>query len=318
VQGFLSETMKFLLNIVNNMNILNRAMVATLPLVPKPIVKRFAIRYIAGDKLSDAVELTQRLNSRSIMTTIDVLGESIQSKQDAIDAKIQCLEVLDAIDKNKLNANHSLKPTSLGLGIDYEFCLQNLTEIIKKAYELGQFVRIDMEDSPYTTKTIDLYNNIYRNYANCGVVIQSYMRRSMDDVRELVKNGTNFRLCKGIYIEPKEIAYKGKREIRDNYLKLLRKMFENNCYVGIATHDSYLIEGALKMINEFKKKKNEYEFQMLFGVRERLRDKISAEGHRIRIYVPFGTHWYNYSIRRFKENPYMAIYAIKALLMRGR
>lgn len=300
------------------MNILNRAMVATLPIIPKPIIKKFAKRYVAGDALADAVELTNNFNSKGIMSTIDVLGESIKSKDEAIAAKNECLEVLDAIDKNKLNANHSVKPTSLGLGIDYEFCMQNLAEIVKKAYELGQFVRIDMEDSPYTTKTIKLYNDLFKSYQNCGVVIQAYMRRSMDDVTELVKTGTNFRLCKGIYIEPKEIAYKGRQEIRDNYLNLLRVMFENNCYVGIATHDSFLIEGAMKMIDEFKKKKNEYEFQMLYGVRERLRDNIVSDGHRMRIYVPFGTHWYNYSIRRFKENPYMAVYAIKALVTRGR
>jgi proline dehydrogenase len=252
------------------------------------------------------------------MTTIDVLGESVQNKQDAIDSKNECLDVLEAIDKNSLNANHSLKPTSIGLGIDYEFCLQNLLEIVKRASEFGQFVRIDMEDSPYTTKTLNLYNDLLKSCQNCGVVIQAYMRRSMDDVKELVKTKTNFRLCKGIYIEPKEIAYKGKQEVRDNYLKLLRAMFENNCYVGIATHDSYLIEGAMKMIDEFGKKKNEYEFQMLFGVRERIRDKIVSDGHRMRIYVPFGTHWYKYSVRRFKENPYWAVYAIKALFTGGR
>ena len=300
------------------MNILNKIMVGTLPLVPKPVVRKFANRYIAGDKLSDAVKLTKKLNDKGIMATIDVLGESIETKQDATNAKNECLEVLEAIDKNKLNANHSLKPTSLGLAIDVDFCLQNLTQIVKRAYEIGQFVRIDMEDSPYTTKTINLYKELYKSYQNCGVVIQSYMRRSMDDVAGLVKMGTNFRLCKGIYIEPKEIAYKGKQEVRDNFLNLLRAMFENNCYVGIATHDSYLIDGAYKMIEEFKKNKNEYEFQMLLGVRERLRDKIAADGHRMRIYVPFGTHWYNYSIRRFKENPYMAVYAIKALVTGGR
>jgi len=144
------------------------------------------------------------------------------------------------------------------------------------------------------------------------------MRRSMDDVKELVKTKTNFRLCKGIYIEPKEIAYKVKQEVRDNYINLLRVMFENNCYVGIATHDDYLIEGAYKLIDEFKKRKDEYEFQMLLGVREKVRDKIAADGHRMRIYVPFGVHWYKYSIRRFKENPNMAGYAFKALFTRGR
>ncbi|HEY3251076.1 MAG TPA: proline dehydrogenase family protein [Ignavibacteria bacterium] len=300
------------------MNILNNLFVTTLPLVPKSIVRRFANKYIAGDSLEDAVNVTKQLNDRGIMTTIDVLGEGVFSRQDAVNAKNECLEVLEAIDKNRLNANHSLKPTSLGLGIDYEFCLQNLTEIVKKANKLGQFVRIDMEDSPYTTRTLNLYEDVYKKYQNCGVVIQSYMRRSMDDVAELAKMKTNFRLCKGIYIEPVEIAYKGKQEVRDNYLKLLRLMFENNCYVGIATHDDYLIEGAYKMIAGLNKQKHEYEFQMLLGVRDKLRNKIVKDGHRMRIYVPFGVHWYKYSIRRFKENPNMAGYAFKALFTGGR
>jgi proline dehydrogenase len=169
------------------MNVLNKFFVTTLPLVPKSIVRRFANKYIAGDALQDAVNVTKQLNDRGIMTTIDVLGEGVFSKEDAIAAKKECLEVLDAIDKSKLNANHSLKPTSLGLGIDYNFCLQNFKEIVKKANELGQFVRIDMEDSPYTTKTLNLYKDAYKEYKNCGVVIQSYMRRSMDDVLALVK-----------------------------------------------------------------------------------------------------------------------------------
>ena len=300
------------------MNIFNTLFVTTLPVVPKSIIRKFANKYIAGDTLQEAVNLTRELNKKGIMATIDVLGEAVEDKQDALNAKTECLEVLKAIDKNKLAANHSLKPTSLGLGLDYGFCLQNLTEIVNRANELGQFVRIDMEDSPHTNKTINLYNDVYKHYQNCGVVIQSYMRRSMDDVKELVKTKTNFRLCKGIYIEPKEIAYKVKQEVRDNYINLLRVMFENNCYVGIATHDDYLIEGAYKLIDEFKKRKDEYEFQMLLGVREKVRDKIAADGHRMRIYVPFGVHWYKYSIRRFKENPNMAGYAFKALFTRGR
>ncbi len=300
------------------MNILNKLFVTTLPLVPKPIVRRFANKYIAGDTLDDAVELTKTLNSGGILTTIDVLGESVESKDDASEAAKECMEVLLAIDKHKLESNHSLKPTSIGLGLDYDFCLDNLKGIVKKANELGQFVRIDMEDSPYTTKTIDLYRDVYKTYRNCGVVIQSYMRRSMDDVRELVKMRTNFRLCKGIYIEPELIAYKDRQEVRDNFLSLLRLMFENSCYVGIATHDDYLIDGAYKMIEEYKKDKSEYEFQMLLGVRDKVRDRIAADGHRMRIYIPFGVHWYKYSMRRFKENPNMAGYAFKALFTGGR
>ena len=300
------------------MNIFNKMMVTALPLIPKSIIRRFANKYIAGDTLQEAVELTKELNKKGIMATIDVLGESVLSKQDASGAAKECLEVLDAIEEHKLTANHSLKPTSLGLALDYDFCLQSLTEIVKKAKEINQFVRIDMEDSPYTTKTLNLYRDVYKNYQNCGVVIQSYMRRSMDDVKELVKIKTNFRLCKGIYIEPVEIAYRNKQEVRDNYLNLLRVMFENNCYAGIATHDDFLIDGAYKMIDEFKKGKEEYEFQMLLGVRDKLRDRILAEGHRVRVYIPFGVHWYKYSIRRFKENPNMAGYAFKALFTGGK
>jgi proline dehydrogenase len=300
------------------MNIFNKMMVATLPIIPKPIIRRFANKYIAGDTLPEAVELTKTLNAKGIMTTIDVLGESVLNKNDAAEATKECLEVLDAIETGKLTANHSVKPTSLGLALDYDFGLENLTKIVKKAKELNQFVRIDMEDSPYTTKTLQIYNDVYKNYQNCGVVIQSYMRRSVADVTELVKTNTNFRLCKGIYVEPKEIAFKEKQEVRDNYLKLLRIMFENNCYVGIATHDDFLIDGAYKMIDEFKKGKDEYEFQMLLGVRDKLRDRILNDGHRIRVYVPFGVHWYKYSIRRFKENPNMAGYAFKALFTGGR
>lgn len=300
------------------MNIFNKMMVATLPIIPKPIIRRFANKYIAGDTLPEAVELTKTLNAKGIMTTIDVLGESVLNKNDAAEAAKECLEVLDAIEKGKLTANHSVKPTSLGLALDYDFGLENLTKIVKKAKELNQFVRIDMEDSPYTTKTLQLYKDVYKNYQNCGVVIQSYMRRSEADVTDLVKTKTNFRLCKGIYVEPKEIAYKEKQEVRDNYLKLLRIMFENNCYVGIATHDDFLIDGAYKMIDEFKKGKEEYEFQMLLGVRDKLRDRILSDSHRIRIYIPFGVHWYKYSIRRFKENPNMAGYAFKALFTGGK
>lgn len=293
-------------------------MVATLPFIPKAIIRKFANKYIAGDTLQEAVELTKELNKKGIMATIDVLGESVLDKQQAAAATAECLEVLDAIEANKLDANHSVKPTSLGLALDYKFGLENLTKIVKKAKELNQFVRIDMEDSPYTTKTLDLYKDVHKQYPNCGVVIQAYMRRSMDDVKELIKLNTTFRLCKGIYIEPEEIAYRDRQEVRDNYLKLLRLMFENNSYVGIATHDDYLIEGAYKMINEFKKGRDEYEFQMLLGVRDKLRDKIVSDGHRIRIYVPFGVHWYKYSIRRFKENPNMAGYAFKALFTGGK
>ena len=295
------------------MGIFNKLIVSTIPLVPRAIVRKFANKYIAGDTLQEAVDVTKRLNEKGIMTTMDVLGEDVFNRSDAEKSAKECVEVLDAIEKNKLVSNHSLKLTSLGLKIDFDFCLENLSAILEKAASMGQFVRLDMEDHTCTDDTLRVYEAAYKKHPKCGVVIQSYMRRSWDDVSKLVKTGTNFRLCKGIYVEPEEIAYKKREEVQQNYLKLLRLMFENGCYVGIATHDDVLIDGAYKMIKEFNKKPEEYEFQMLIGVRENLRDKIKNDGHRIRIYVPFGSHWYGYSIRRFKENPQVAGYIIKSI-----
>lgn len=300
------------------MGIFNKIIVGTLPLVPKAIVRKFANRYIAGEKIEHAVNTAKRLNDKGIMGTIDVLGEDVFNKDDAAKSKHECLRVLEAIDKHKLDANQSIKLTSLGLKVDYDFCLMNLTEILTVARSLNIFVRIDMEDSTCTTDTIRLFEESKKNFSNCGIVVQAHLRRTYDDVSRLVKQGANFRLCKGIYIEPEEIAFKDRQEIRTSYMKLLRLMMENNCYVGIATHDEYLTNGAYKLIDELKKTKEQYEFQMLLGVRENLRDKILKNGHRIRVYIPYGTHWYQYSIRRFKENPQMAGYIVKSILTGGK
>ncbi len=300
------------------MSILNKIIVGTLPLVPKAIVRKFANRYIAGDKLEDAISTTKKLNDKGFMATIDVLGEDIFNKEDAEKAKHECLAVLEAIDKHKLTANESIKLTSVGLKLDYDFCALNLNEIAKLADSFGQFFRIDMEDSSVTTETINLYKDVHKKYPKSGIVIQAYLKRSMDDVAVLIKENANFRLCKGIYIEPEEIAFKDKQEIRDNYMRILRLMMESGSYVGIATHDDWLIDEAYKLIDELKLGREKYEFQMLLGVRENLRDKILKDGHRIRIYIPFGTHWYQYSIRRFKENPQMAGYVMKSIFTGGR
>lgn len=300
------------------MSIINKMVVGTLPLIPKGIVRKFANRYIAGDTIEHAVAASKRLNDKGIMGTIDVLGEDVFNKEDATRSKNECLTVLDAINKHKLNSNQSIKLTSLGLKVDLDFCLSNVKEIFSKAKENNIFVRIDMEDSSVTEDTIWVFTEARKTYSNCGIVLQSYMRRTYDDAAKLIESGTNFRLCKGIYIEPVEIAFKEKQEVRDNFLKVLKLMLEKDSYVGIATHDEYLIEGAYKLIDELKKPKDRYEFQMLLGVREGMRDKIVKDGHRMRIYIPFGTHWYQYSIRRFKENPQMAGYVIKSILSGGK
>jgi len=299
------------------MNIINKAIVKTIPIVPRGIVRKFANKYIAGDKLADAVETGKRLNDKGIMGTMDVLGENVNTKEEATQAKNECIEVIEAIEKNKIDSNLSLKLTQMGLQLDFDFCMKNLMEILDAARAYKQFVRIDMEDSPVTDITIKAFEEGRKYYPKMGIVLQAYLKRSYSDASRLIESNTNFRLCKGIYVEPAEIAYKEKQEINNNYLKILRTMLEKNSYVGIATHDDALVDGAYKLLDELKKKKDEYEFQMLLGVRENLRDRILKDGHRMRVYIPFGEHWYNYCIRRFKENPHMAGYVVKALFTKN-
>ncbi len=295
------------------MNLFNQLIVKFVKLLPKAIVFVFAKRYIAGVKLEDAVNAVKELNKKGIVATMDVLGEAVSSKKECEEAKKECLDVLEAIEKNKLNSNLSLKPTQLGLGIDENFCYELISEILEKAKSYNNFVRIDMEDSPYTDATIRLFNRVREKYDNVGIVVQAYLKRTLNDVKELDKSGTNYRLCKGIYVEPAEIAYKEYQKVRDNFLDILRQMLNDGNYVGIATHDDYLVENSYKILKEKNIPKGKYEFQMLYGVKESLRDRINSNGHKLRIYVPFGEHWYKYSIRRLQENPNMAWYIVKSL-----
>jgi len=300
---------------VNAFNIL---IVRIVQLMPKSVVGFFSKKYIAGETLQEAVDFVKKLNAKGIYATMDVLGESVANKQEAIKCKNEALEVLEAIEKNKLKANLSIKPTQMGLAIDEQFAFEQIMELVKKAAEYKNFVRIDMEDSPFTDKTINLYKRIYEQYKNVGIVIQAYMRRSFDDVVTLNKIGTNYRLCKGIYVEPASIAYKDRQEVRNNYLKLLDVMFKEGNYVGIATHDKPLIDAAYSRIKNQNIPKEKFEFQMLLGVREDLRDKINSDGYKIRIYVPFGKDWYAYSVRRLKENPSVAGTIFKSFITFGR
>lgn len=295
------------------MSFFNKIIAAIVQLMPKAMVGFFSKRYIAGETLDNAVELVKKLNEKNIYATIDVLGESVKNKDEAVTAKNKALEVLDTIAKNNLKANLSIKPTQMGLAIDENFALKQISELIEKARENNNFVRIDMEDSPYTDLTFKLYRKLRDNYDNVGVVIQAYLKRTYDDVILLNKLGTNYRLCKGIYIESPNIAYKEKQVIRENYLKLLEAILKTGNYIGIATHDEYLINNASKLIKELNLTNDKFEFQMLLGVREDLRDKINSAGHKIRIYVPFGKDWYAYSVRRLKENPQIAGYVFKSL-----
>ncbi len=295
------------------MSFFNKIIVAIVQLMPKAVVGIFSKKYIAGETLDEAVEFVKTLNAKGIFATIDVLGESIKTKEEAVESKKKALQVLDTINQNKLKANLSIKPTQMGLSIDENFAFEQISELVEKAKQLNNFVRIDMEDSPYTDATFKLFRRLKEKYDNLGVVVQAYLKRSYDDVVVLNKLGTNYRLCKGIYIESPNIALKDKQAIRDNYMKVLDTILKSGNYVGIATHDEYLINEAYKKIKDMNLSKDKFEFQMLLGVREDLRDKINSDGYKIRIYVPFGKDWYPYSMRRLKENPEIAGYIFKSI-----
>ncbi len=301
------------------MSLFNSLVVKSLPIIPKSIIKQVAKRYIAGDALSDAVATVKRLQSVGAASTVDVLGEFVNSREQASRACGESSKVLDAIHVNGLPAYLSVKLTSLGFDIDDEFCASNLRSLLSSAKEKGMFVRLDMENSPYTTRTLDLYRRMRaEGFDNIGVVIQAYMRRSEQDIRDLAALNADVRLCKGIYIESADIAFKERAEIQDNYKKLLRLLIEQGMHVHIATHDDVLIDDAMKLIGETKLSKERYEFQMLLGVREERRDQIIKAGHPMRIYVPYGEDWYGYSTRRLKENPQVAGYVAKAMFGLGQ
>ncbi len=296
------------------MNLANQFILSAIELLPKPLVKRFAMRYIAGEELDDAVRVVKGIHSKQMMGTMDVLGENVSTREESLAAVGECEKVLHSINKHHLGANLSIKLTQFGLKIDEEFCHSNVKRLLGIASGVNNFIRIDMEDSSTTGETLELYGRLRsEGFENLGVVIQANMRRSEEDVRKLVSMKSNIRLCKGAYVEPEAIALKGKEEIRLNYLKLLKMLLKGKCYVGIATHDDFLIGDAYQTIQEMNLQESDYEFQMLHGVRMKLRDKIVTDGHRLRVYVPFGRSWYAYSIRRFKENPQMVGYVIRAL-----
>ncbi len=299
------------------MSLLNSLVVTSLPFIPKSIVGQISKRYIAGVSLGDAVRTVKELNRRGFVSTLDLLGEDIHEREKTTAMRSNCVEMFREIDRSALNANVSVKLSQLGLRIDKSLCYQNVRAVVEEAKKLKNFVRIDMEDSTTTSDTLEVYRKLRdEGFENVGVVLQAYMKRSDADVRQLVKLKANFRLCKGIYIESPDIAHKDREDIRRNYILLLRTMVENGCYVGIATHDEYLIEKSYDIIQQNGLKSSQYEFQMLLGVREPLRDSIIKAGHRLRVYVPYGEQWYAYSIRRLKENPQIAGYVIRETLGR--
>jgi proline dehydrogenase len=297
----------------------NKLVVACLPLVPRPIIRKISSRYIAGDHLGDAIATARRLQAdEGAHATIDVLGEFVDSRERALKECADSHAVLDAIAANDLRATAglSIKPTSLGLSLDEDFGFENIKGLAEKARDLGVFMRIDMENTPYTDATLRVYRRLREDgFDRVGIVLQAMLHRTEQDLRDHLEYRPSVRLCKGIYREDRDVAWHGRDEIRDSFKRLLRIMAEHGLFCAIATHDDPLIEDAYDVIAAHGLGADDYEFQMLLGVKEKMRRQILAAGHRLRVYVPFGEDWYGYSSRRLKENPDMAGMIAKAVLL---
>jgi len=289
--------------------ILDRALVTLLPAVPKPVVRRLAERYIAGPDVEDAVRVVRGLNNNAKLATIDVLGEEITHADEARAIAGAYHDVLETIDRERLDSNVSVKLTALGVDLSLDLCRENLEALAVDAAARDNFVRIDMEDSSTTDQTLALSRELLEaGHDRLGIVLQATLKRTLADVDALADLRPNVRLCKGIYVEPATIAFREFEAVRTNFARVLDALLDAGCYVGIATHDEWLLEQARRAVAERGLGREEYEFQMLLGVRPEVGDELVREGHRLRIYVPFGTHWYEYSLRRLQENPKIAGY----------
>jgi proline dehydrogenase len=287
----------------------DRAIVRVLPAVPRPVVQRLSERYIAGPELKDARETVRRLNAQRKLATIDVLGEEIKNEEEAAAIVRAYQDVFADIERCELDSNVSVKLTGLGLKLGHDICRDNLRTVVEDAASRGNFVRIDMEDSSTTDETLRLYRELREDgFENVGVVLQAMLRRTLADIEALADLRPSIRLCKGIYVEPPSVAFQEFEEVRESFVRSLEALLDAGSYVGIATHDDWLQEQGARLVKARGLERDEYEFQMLLGVRPELGDELIRAGHRLRIYVPFGRQWYEYSLRRLQENPKIAGY----------
>ncbi|MCP9487834.1 MAG: proline dehydrogenase family protein [Gaiellaceae bacterium MAG52_C11] len=289
------------------MSLFDRAIVRALPVVPKPLVQRLSSRYIAGPDLSDARRVVAELNAQGKTATVDVLGEEITRPAEAEAIADEYVAALDAFERDGLDANVSVKPTGVGLKLDYDLCKRNVERVIAAAEPTNRFVRIDMEDSSTTDDTLRLFRELReKGHARVGPVLQASLKRTAGDAESLP--GASVRICKGIYVEPESIQFRDDADVRASFVRTLATLLDGGCYAGIATHDEWLVEQSLQLVRERRLTPEQYEFQMLLGVRPELGDRLVAEGHRLRIYIPYGRQWYEYSLRRLQENPKIAGY----------
>jgi proline dehydrogenase len=280
------------------------------------LITRLAHSFVAGDTSAEAIQAVARLRSQGITSTLDVLGESVKDRNTAEKAVAAYLELLDMIKAAGSDANISLKLTQQGLDIDIEYCYQNVRRIVEKAKSLGVFVRVDMEGTPHTDRTLDVFRRLRQEFDNVGIVIQAYLHRSEKDINDLNKIGAQVRLCKGAYKEPKDLAFKKMKDIRANFLRLADSLFREGVYPAIATHDFKLIAQIKDYVAAHEIPHDKFEFQFLYGIRTKSFQKLAAEGFRVRCYVPFGTHWLPYNLRRLRERKENIWFVIKNLFKR--
>jgi proline dehydrogenase len=269
------------------------------------MARKFASRFVAGESIEGGVQAAKELAKRDITPSLDLLGESVTVEAEAAAARDQYLEMLDRMAASGVQVNVSVKLTQMGLDIDEELCHANMVRILDKAKALGGFVRLDMEGSDYTQRTLDFFSQrLYENYgAHCGVVIQSMLRRSERDVEDLIAMRARVRLCKGAYLEPPSVAFPEKADVDRNYVKLMHRLLAAGNYPGLATHDEAIIGQARQFVGRERIGNDRFEFQMLFGVRRDLQVRLRRAGHNVRVYIPFGTQWYPYLMRRLAERP---------------
>jgi len=280
--------------------------------------RRFALRFVAGETLAQAVRAIIALNKAGIKATFDQLGENVASVQAANQAADCYIDILDTIESSGIDSNVSLKLTQMGLDVDEEACFQNVCRICERAKELNNFVRLDMESSAYTDRTLGMFRRLWHDagYRNVGVVLQSYLYRTESDVREMNELGARVRLCKGAYNEPEEVAFPKKADVDANYAKLTRLLLTEGNYPGIATHDSRLIEYTKRFAASRGIGPEKFEFQMLYGVRREMQTDLVAQGYNMRVYVPYGKEWYPYFMRRLAERPANVVFIVSNFVKR--
>ena len=296
------------------MKLINNLIIQILPFLPKFLVKIVASPYIAGTTDEEMLQNVEKLNRKGFKVAIDILGEHVKTENEAEEITKRYSRIYDEINKRNLLANISIKLTHIGQDLGIDIVRNNLSKLVEAAKKNNNFLRLDMENVPYTSETIQLYKEMFNNYNQIGIVIQAYLHRSIDDIKALSNDKFNVRICKGIYVEDPHLVLNDYNDIRENYISLVKESLNNGSYVGIATHDEFLIDSLYSWILENNISKDRYEFQVLHGVpMQKKLKKLMEDGNIVRVYLPYGDNWYDYSVRRLKENPKMAGYIIKNL-----